>query len=452
MRKPPSNESAERALLGSILMRPAIFFDCAALVNESMFFLEKHRTIFAAILALHREDAPIDLLTLANKLDVALPAIGGRTYLVQLTQSVPSSTNWKNYANTIKREFLHRQLVDVGLEISEIGYKSEDDAISSAVSVINQKIFTPEVRTEETLDDVIRDFRAHQEMYLEKFRSGQEYIGIPTGYEKIDKAIDGIRPSHLWIVGAYTGVGKTFAALNIVASLINQGKRVVFYSLEMTKIEIIERLLGIMTEQNGATILKNFPHDREKVDEALKKIAASQFVVYENEFRDISEIRFSMMGENIKKPVDVFFVDYLQLVDVKGARSEYERGTQASYEFQAAAKRVKVPIILLSQINNDSARSEESAVMGFKGTGAIATIANFAIELRLSEDDKEAYRAKQERGDPICINWVIKKNRHGRTGKVGMLFDGKTGRFYYPDTEFDKIGEKEKKKQKDIPF
>jgi len=276
-----------------------------------------------------------------------------------------------------------------------------------------------------SIQEIIKDFFDRQQFYQEKFKQGGKIIGIPTGFDKLDNVIDGLRPEHLWVLGGYTNMGKTSASLNIVADLVRQGKRVVYYSLEMGAVDILQRLLGILTNQNGLDIIKGFGTD---VATELDLIKKSGLTIHSFN-SEISEMIASMFEENLKQPVDLFVVDFIQLVNVKGSRSEYETVSTAILELQKTAKRFKTPIIVLSQISNDGARNQDNPVMSFKGSGSIAAAADLAIEIKSGESDTSTLKEKLQNNQPVLMKWDVRKNRHGRVGVIDMVFDGKTGIF-----------------------
>jgi replicative DNA helicase len=281
------------------------------------------------------------------------------------------------------------------------------------------------------IDSIIEEFTANQIEYEEKRKNGQELIGISCGFTKIDNLIDGLRKGHLWIIGGYTSMGKTFGGLNIVSHLIKSKKRVVFYSLEMSRVDVLARTLGIMSEESSRAISKGFV-DKAKLKPVLKQIEYSNLTII-TQRRTLAQILLSMHEETLRKPVDLFVIDYLGLVQVDGARSEYEQMKAVALEIQEAGKRFDTPILGLSQVSNDAAKSGDQQVMGFKGAGDIAAAADLAIELVSGEESTTELKVKMQKGEPVKIKWIIKKNRHGSVGYDMMEFNGKTGVF----TELD---------------
>jgi replicative DNA helicase len=312
--------------------------------------------------------------------------------------------------------------------IAEFSKKIPDNDLESFVAELQISLTNNiESSTRETsaIKDLIEDFQKEREEYLKK--PAGSIIGVSTGYDKLDDIIDGLRPEHLWIIGGYTNMGKTFATLNIVANLIAQKKRVVIYSLEMSKNDVISRLLGIMTEQNGLAIMKGT--QKNPIEKAIQNLVDSHLSIITNK-SEVSDITFSMFEENMKSPVDLFVVDFIQLVTLKNSKSEYETATESILKMQQTAKKLKKPIMVVSQISNDGAKNPENAIMSFKGSGAIAAAADLAIEIiKDPEETNHSIKEKLNNGNPINMIWVIKKNRHGKLGSIDLQFSGRNGIF-----------------------
>jgi len=422
----PQDIDSEKAVLGSIILRPKALLEVSSIINTESFYTIKHSKIFETILDLHKKDIPIDLISLSNvlnKLDIT------SSYLTELSSSVPSSTNAKFYAENIAKAKTLRDVIEMGSKISEVGFSNDYDNISVILSKLQKDLIFKSSKKIDNINETINEFDRRTEEYQDKKAKGIDLLGISCGYSKLDKIIDGLRKGHLWIIGGYTNLGKTSMALNIVANLIKQGKRVVYYSLEMTAVDTISRLLGIMCEENGLSIIKGYSKDKDKVLEYKQKIIDSGFLV-KTGISELSEIMMSMYEENIINPVDVFVVDYIQNIKVKGAKSEYETITTSSLELQLNAQRLDIPVIALSQISNDGAKNKDSQmVMSFKGSGAIGSSADLAIEIKLGENSNEERIKKMQNGEKVMMKWVIEKNRHGTVGFIDVEFDGKTGIF-----------------------
>lgn len=312
------------------------------------------------------------------------------------------------------------------------------DNVFGFVSDFQKKIISKVEKTdlEKTdIESLIKEFKTKQEFYKEKFRNGNGIIGLSTGYPNLDEVIDGLRQEHLIVIGGYTNTGKTFAALNIASQLIKDKKRVAYFSFEMGQVDILSRLVGILSNESGLSILKGFGKKTEETNKAIEMIQESNISIHSFK-SEISELLFTMLEENIKQKVDLFVIDFIQLITVKGSKSEYETITTAILELQKAAKRFKTTIIVLSQISNEGAKGD-SPIMTFKGSGAIAAAADLAIEIKSNETDRETLKEKLKSGVDVRMKWDIRKNRHGRVGAIDMCFNGRTGIFRF-ETEKDR--------------
>lgn len=333
----------------------------------------------------------------------------------------------KDIANAIR---IHGTL---SRAVENVTYEDVDSYVSDVQRDIMNSVKTTE-RESTAISVIAEEWKKLRDTNIQKIKAGNPLIGISCGYTKIDAVIDGIRPGHLWIMGGYTSMGKTFASLNIVANLITQGKRVVYYSIEMTAADIVSRIIGIMTKQNAKSIIKGYGN-QELAETAMQELIKSNLSIHTSK-TSLSEIQYSMYEENLTMPVDLFVVDYMQLVTVKGMR-EYEATTLCAIEFQQMAKRLAVPTMLLSQVSNDSAKMGSEVVMGFKGSGAIAAAADLAIEITIGEEDPKEWKRKLQAGESVVMKWNIRKNRHGNAGFIEMDFTGSTGIFTQATTVDD---------------
>lgn len=417
----PNNLEAEKAVLGSILLRPKALLEVSGIITQDSFYSPKNANLFRVFLELHKKNIPIDTISVSKENVEA-------SYISELIDSVPTSTNVKYYAEEISKTKTLRDVIEIGHKIVDVGFKHDYDNIPIVLSELQKNLVDKKVKQSNILE-TFNDFDKRTEEYQEKKRNGIDLIGISCGYSKIDKVIDGLRKGHFWVIGGYSNLGKTTLSLNIVADLIKQGKRVVYYSLEMTDVDTVSRLLGIMCKENGITIIKGYSKNEEEVNIQRQKIIDSNFLV-KTGLSELSEILMSMYEENIKNPVDLFIVDYIQNMKVKGARSEYETITTASVELQLNAQRLGIPTIALSQISNEGAKgSEMQLVASFKGSGAINASADLAMEIKIGEKNNEERIEKIRRGEKVNMKLVISKNRHGSVGYLDLLFDGSTGIF-----------------------
>jgi hypothetical protein len=278
-----------------------------------------------------------------------------------------------------------------------------------------------------TISGVTKEYEAEALLFAEKILEGKEIIGHSMGYAKLDELADGLR-DHLWVIGAYTSAGKTFFSLNIVANLLKQGIPVAFYSLEMSKVDVYGRILGILSGVNSRKMIRGSlsTEELEKVKQAKELVTKSGLRIHGAK-EQYDDIVMSMGMEKLTGKAEVFVIDYAQLVR-SGDLRDYEALSRLSKGLQTFCRQKKAPVILLSQVSNEHAKSPESGIIGFKGAGEMAASADLAIEM-IGTDDKETKERKIVHGEPLNVKLCIKKNRHGRIRNIEMEFNPTNGQF-----------------------
>lgn len=432
----PNKIASEQAVLGSILLRPKSMSEVSDLLNSDSFYNSKNSTLFGIMSDLTRLNIPVDMLSLSNELaskKINIPS----SYLAELINSVPSSSNIKYYAEIVAKQKTLRDVIEMGNKITEVGFSDKYEDIPVILAELQRDLIFKSSKKIENIQQTIKKLEERTVEYKYKKAKGIDLLGISCGYKKIDRVIDGLRQGHFWVLGGYSNLGKTTLALNMVADLIKQGKRVVYYSLEMTDVDILSRLLGIMCEENGISIVKGYTKNEEKLAEVKKQIIDSGFLV-KTGLAELSEMMMSMYRENATTPVDLFIVDYIQNLKVKGAKNEYETATTTAVELQLNAQRLNIPILSLSQVSNEGAKNGDTQlVASFKGSGAINASADFAMEIKIGEKNNEERIEKIRRGEKVNMKLVVVKNRHGAVGYVDLVFDGMTGIFEEAPDIFD---------------
>lgn len=424
----------ERAVLGSLILRNELIPQTAKSISETIFQEKNHKTIYSVIKSLYLSGVGVDLITLSNKIQELKIKIK-KSEISDLISETPSSVNVKYYIEILKKEDTKRKLVELSQEIKKYGEENTELDQQQILALIQTKILNlSSNEKEDSLEDQIDKLFKVQNEYQSK--PAGSLIGISTGYKKLDAVIDGFRKGHFWVLGGYTSAGKTFASLNLVAHLIRQKKRVVFYSLEMTEVDIISRLAGILTKQNTKVIIRG--EQEIEIKEAIELIKESDFEIVTTA-REISDIQFSMFEKEARNHVDLFVVDFIQLVHVKGSKSDYEKTTITAHKLQDLAKMLSTTILALSQISNESAKLQSEDVSGFKGSGDIEAAADLALKLKhgheSTKDYKQSlYNVNKEKGkiklqELPKVMWGIHKNRHGESGTIDMRFNGYTGEF-----------------------
>lgn len=257
--------------------------------------------------------------------------------------------------------------------------------------------------------DTIGDYQKHLTELRERADIG--FLGLPTGISRLDEATSGFRPGKIWVVGGYNAYGKTYFMTNMINKVLTVGRKACVITLEMSKEDIIDRLigerLGIGIYELAKTINKEAVETELKVLESY--IDSGNLVIIDSIY-DIEAIKTKLRVVNANRPIDVLFLDFIQLVNDRGSKSIYESVRNISVAIQALTKELGCCTMLLSQISNEAQRESGSATYGFKGAGEIGQIADVAIRIIREEDENG------EMTDDYILDVV--KNRSGRNGKV----------------------------------
>ena len=247
LRIPPQNVDAEKALLGSVIINSESIFEVIEQVNEDSFYSEKHKIIFKSMMDLFRKNEPIDLLTLSSELKnkKELSSIGGETYLAELSAVVPSAANVEYYTKIVADKSIKRHLIKASEKINELGY-DEEESTEVSIDKAEKEIFEVSKNIGNAEFHQIADSLKDSYERLEKLQNGGDKIrGVPSGFASIDYKLSGFQPSDLIILAARPSVGKTSFALDIARKVSVEGKKTVaFYSLEMSKEQLTDRMLS----------------------------------------------------------------------------------------------------------------------------------------------------------------------------------------------------------------
>lgn len=428
----------EHRLIAHIYRNPEKVFEVAALCPPSSFYGLRERRLYELVIKSEIEGQDLYSAMRQRELENKEVSEASDVPISEVLQWVTDyyiSYSVERVGDMARRiNAIHKTIQVAGL-LEETYLNIEVDTIDEEAKKFHTKfidlITGKEARVSE-IKEIIKGFEDVQEEYSEKIINGNTLIGFSTGFKELDELMDGFRKGHLWTIGGYTSMGKTFFSLNSVVAAIDQKKRVVYYSLEMSANDILARILGIMCNINGIKIFKGqlTESERNLVNEAKKALEESGISIH-CDMRDLEEIRMSMIEENIRNPVDIFMLDYIQQVSVAGQNDHYNEMRLASKAFQSMAQNLNTTIYLLSQISNEAARSNNSQVIGLKGAGEIAAASDIVGEIILNEDNKDDYETKLREGRPIAVKLVVKKNRHGEIKSLPFDFEKKVGRFHY---------------------
>jgi len=436
-RVPPQNIDAERALLGSIMLKSDAMYDAIDIITAESFYVEKHRAIFRAMLELMSGSNPIDLLSVGNRLKEVgeLERIGGNTCLAELAGAVPSAANLKYYAEIVQKKAMMRNLIDAAAEISELGYDESQD--------LEQVLDTADKRmTEVTSSPTMRKFVPMKDMLGEAWErfeklhgSEHELRGVPTGFASLDTILAGFQPSDFIILAARPSMGKTALALDIARqTAIQFGTPVGIFSLEMSSQQLVDRMLAAEAKVNAWNLRTgrlNSDDEFERVREAMERL--SKAPIYIDDQPATNAVIMRSVARRLKREhgIGLLVVDYLQLMAPTATRasdSMVQQVTEISRSLKTLARELEVPVLALSQLSRAiEQRRGKPRLSDLRDSGAIEQDAD--VVMFIHREDRMNSDAEKDNLAEI----LIEKHRNGAVGKVDLYFDEKRATFLSVD-------------------
>ncbi|HWA51706.1 MAG TPA: replicative DNA helicase [Patescibacteria group bacterium] len=437
---PPHSNDAEISVLGALLLDKDAIIEVAEIIRGEHFYDDRHKEIFEAIVALYEERAPIDIITVGENLKKrkTLKEVGGQNYLRELLGSVPTAAHVAQYAKIVKNLATKRLLMakatklvdlsfDESLEAEDLLDKAESEIFSLTQSSLGGS-FTP-VRA--ALAD---SFDRLDELH--KMDSGLR--GIPTSFKELDDLTAGLQKSNLIILAARPGVGKTSFALNIAQNLaVNEKRSVGMFSLEMSKEELVDRLLTAQADIDAWKLKTGKLNDEDftNLSNAMGELAEAPFYIDDTPALSILEMRTKARRLQVEYGIDLLIIDYLQLAKSRNLENRVQEVSEISQGFKNIARELKIPVLALSQLSRSVEQRgvKRPQLSDLRESGSIEQDADVVMFL-WREDDAE----DQEPGKPLNITLDIAKHRNGALGSIKLSFHGDRTRFYPRDTKHSK--------------
>lgn len=435
----PYNLEAEQSVLGSILLDSSCMEEVIQHLKAESFYLPQHRAIFGAMLSMYTSSqAQIDPVLIADVLakEGHYDEAGGRDYLLQLANSVPSTANVVNYAKIVKEQFYLRSLIRVAREITEQASSGEGDA-SAILDYAEQKIYDirqgKDTNGPTKVSEIIVN-GVYDRLGKLTGEDKDKYKGIPTGFGTLDKCITGLNRSDFILIGARPAMGKTSFALNLASNVTMKAKKkCVFFSLEMTKEQLAERLLA---SQAGVPSTKL--RTGELDDDEWRRLgnAAGQFTDVELYLDDTSTITVPEIKSRIRrmKDVDLIMIDYLGLVKPSTRKeNRVQEVSEITRQLKMLAKDLNIPVICCAQLARSTegrGKNHKPQLSDLRESGSIEQDADIVMFLYREEYYKsELDEDKQDDVDENHTELIVAKNRHGATATIEMTFDKEFTRF-----------------------
>ena len=437
----PHNVEAEVAVLGCMLVDPATAIDTAvsALHFENSFYLPAHQDLFKTIVKLSTEKSKtaIDMITVSGALEAAglLEKTGGRPYLIQLMNSVPSAANIEHYVEIVRENAILRRLIQLSAEITERSFDPQESVKELVDRIEGEVMQVAGMRTGAEImpvgEAVIRAIN-----YIDKLKDrNPDVTGLQTGYDDLDQMITGLRPGEMFVLAARPSIGKTALALNMACN-IALGKNPVpvgFFSLEMSLDLLVLRLICSLARVNLADIRDGVLSAARwgEIMHAGQLLKTAPIFIDDSSNLDVLELRAKARRMKRENNIRLLIIDYLQLLKPGSANRNATREnevSQMSGGIKSLAKELKIPIIVLAQLNRQAEQpGQKPRLSHLRESGAIEQDADVVALLHRERDLEENQGSSAREG--MDSELIIAKHRNGPTGIVPLTFLPRYTRF-----------------------
>jgi replicative DNA helicase len=437
---PPQNVDAEKSLLGAVLIDEETLADISEHVTVKDFYDKRHSIIYGGMMSLYEKHHPVDLLTLTDELKQRkeLDTIGGSAYLTELTNYVPTSAHAEAYSELVAQKAVRRRLIKASGEISELGYDEQtttqellEKAEAELFSVSDQSLKQDLVSIESILTE---SFDRMEELH----RNKGALRGIATGYHDLDNMTAGFQRSDLIILAARPAMGKTTLVTNLAYNVATIAKQpVLFFSLEMSKEQLVDRMLADASGVDAWNIRTGNLSDDDfsKISEAMGELAEAPIFIDDTPGLSVLEMRTKARRAMHEHQLGLVIVDYLQLMQGNGNSNgnRVQEISEISRGLKLIARELNVPVIGLSQLSRqvESRSPQIPQLADLRESGSIEQDADIVMFIY-----REAYYNPETERENIT-DLIIAKHRNGPTGKVELYFHPERLRFMSLDHKHD---------------
>ena len=430
-RVPPQNLEAEMAVLGSMLIEEDAISVVLEVLDETAFYSDAHKKIFSSIVGLYDQRKAVDLITLVEKLknDNVLEAVGGASYLAGLTNVVPTAANAAHYARIAKEKSILRLLINNATRIATDAYETEE-SVDRVLDRAEKMIFEIADRRIEggmiPVKEIIKDsIEAIDKLYQNK----AHVTGISTGFTDFDIKTAGLQSSDFIVVAGRPSMGKSAFAINIVENVsINEKLAVAFFSLEMSKEQLVQRLLCSHARVDAHKVRTGYlsAMDWPNLTTAAGKLSEAPIFIDDTAGISVLELRAKARRLKSHHDIKLIVVDYMQLMRGSGnAENRQQEISEISRSLKALARELSVPLIAISQLSRavESRTDHRPQLSDLRESGAIEQDADVVVLLV-----REEYYNPSEQNKGIA-EAIIAKQRNGPVGTVKLSFIKEYTRF-----------------------
>ncbi|MBQ8996902.1 replicative DNA helicase [Candidatus Saccharibacteria bacterium] len=434
-RIPPQDIIAEKSVLGAILLSDASFPDVLERISARDFYDKANGQVFEAMTSLYNKSKAIDLLTVTSELRAqkALKSVGGAPYLTELTNFVPTASHAKEYADLVSRAAVRRRLIKAGTEIAEAAYE-EGAEIGELVGRAEKNLFEVSDQSTKSDYDALGDLLVDAFDRIEDLHKNKGALrGLKTGFRDLDNKTAGLQKGDLVIVGARPAMGKTTFAQNIAynAATINN-KGVLFFSMEMAKNEIVDRMISDISGVDNWKIRTGNLSDEDfaKIGDALAEMGQAPLYIDDTSSMTILELRNKARRAAHDHDIGLVIVDYLTLINGSDryAGNRVQEVTEISRGLKILARELEIPVIALAQLNRTvTGRDDPRPVLSdLRESGSIEQDADLVMFLHRID----YYHQNEDDYEPTNITeLIVAKHRHGAVGKIELYFHPELLRF-----------------------
>lgn len=425
VRTPPHNIPVEQSLLGTLLLSKEAIATAVEVLESDAFYKPAHKHIFDAITTLYGAGDEVDVMTVSDLLDRGelLEGVGGLPALIDLQQTAPSITGSRKYAEIIRENALLRRLINVGNDITEIGYSRPADVVMAIDEAEHLVFEVAQGRASDSMADMRSLVERNLDRLEELIERDEGLTGVPTGFSDLDELTSGLQPNALYVIGARPAMGKTSFALNIAANVAIEADRpVLIFSLEMGQLELSQRILSSESRVDSKNLRDGKLDDSDwtKISQGIGRLSEAPIWIDDNPALTVMDIRGR--ARRLKSRSDdlgLIIVDYIQLMTGRSnAESRQVEISEISRNLKILARELETPVIGLSQLSRtlESRNDKRPMLSDLRESGAIEQDADVVMFLYRDE----VY--DPESADSGIAEVIVAKHRNGPTANLKLAF------------------------------
>lgn len=430
-RVPPHDDDAEMAVLGGMLMSKDAIGEVSQTIDVTDFYQPKHQTIYNAIIDLFSASQPVDVVLVANQLlaDGNLDKVGGADYLHSLVASVPTAANAMYYAEIVHQRAILRNVIAAGTKIAQLGYSAEGSQAEDVVNLAQSEIY------EMSMGKVRQDYAAigpvvHDALdQLDKLQQGLVNKGVPTGFRDIDDVTQGLQPGQMVVVAGRPAMGKSTLGIDFArAAALHHNMTSVVFSLEMSKVELAQRIISAETNIPMAALRRAddiTPERWNTLNQFWTKMQNAPLFIDDSPNMSLMEIRAKCRRLKQTNDLKLVVIDYLQLMTSgKAVESRQQEVSEFSRALKLLAKELEVPVVALSQLNRgpEMRNDKKPQLSDLRESGSIEQDADVVFLVHRPD-----FYDKEDRPGEADI--IMAKHRNGPTETFHLAFLGATSKF-----------------------